>query len=121
SSGPAGRRTLDRRPRVRRGRRDTPERRARMLLVLFLMSLAGEPPAPAQPPFSPAAARGADAARTRCGSCHAVGRDDASPNPAAPPLREIRGRYPVEALEEAFAEGVVVGHDTPMPSFVLTP
>lgn len=92
-----------------------------MLLVLFLMSLAGEPPAPAQPPFSPAAARGADAARTRCESCHAVGRDDASPNPAAPPLREIRGRYPVEALEEAFAEGVVVGHDTPMPSFVLTP
>ena len=57
----------------------------------------------------------ADAA---CASCHAVGRSGASPLKAAPPFREIMTRYPAEDLEEALAEGIVVGHPA-MPNFQL--
>ena len=41
--------------------------------------------------------RGQMAVRSRCSSCHAVGLDDASPNPRSPPLRTI-GRI-MEALQ----------------------
>ncbi|MDB5422228.1 MAG: cytochrome c class [Brevundimonas sp.] len=64
------------------------------------------------------AERGGAFARARCSSCHAVGSDGDSPIAAAPPLREISRRYPVEQLGEAFAEGFVGAHST-MPEFVL--
>jgi len=52
-----------------------------------------------------------------CGSCHAVGRGD-SPDKAAPAFRTLGQRYPVEALEEALAEGVMTGHpDMPETKF----
>ena len=63
-------------------------------------------------------ARGALFARANCSSCHALGSVGQSPLPAAPPLREISRRYPVEQLGEAFAEGFVSTH-SPMPEFVL--
>ena len=53
------------------------------------------------------AAQGAVFARERCASCHAIGRTGDSPNAGAPPLRQISQRYPVEQLQEAFAEGLV--------------
>jgi mono/diheme cytochrome c family protein len=55
-----------------------------------------------------------------CARCHAIGSDDASTHPQAPPFRELSARYPLEALEEAFAEGISVGHPD-MPEFVATP
>lgn len=63
-------------------------------------------------------ARGALFAQAHCSSCHALGPTGASPLPAALPLREITGRYPVEQLGEAFAEGFVSTHSA-MPEFVL--
>ena len=95
-----------------------------MLLLLFLMGLFGDPPAPAAAlpaDLTASAVRGEAAVRSRCSACHAVGAGDLSPNPAAPPLREIRSRYPVDNLEEALADGILVAHDSPMPAFVLEP
>jgi mono/diheme cytochrome c family protein len=54
-----------------------------------------------------------------CTGCHAVGIAGESPNPEAPPLRKLAERYPLTHLEEAFAEGVLVGHPA-MPEFKLS-
>lgn len=54
--------------------------------------------------------RGRILVETHCAGCHAVGRADDSPMPAAPPLRDLHQRYPVESLEEALAEGLTTGH-----------
>jgi cytochrome c len=95
-----------------------------VLAVLLLAACTSADPAPALPTDSPpagefgSAERGAVFAREQCSACHAVGDDGASPLAAAPPLREISRRYPVEQLEEAFAEGFVTTHST-MPEFVL--
>jgi len=56
----------------------------------------------------------------RCGGCHAIGLDGASPHPDAPPLRDLFKRYPVYALEGAFLQGLEVGHRD-MPRFILEP
>ncbi len=55
-----------------------------------------------------------------CSGCHAVGERDKSPNPKSPPFRTLSQRYPLDALEEAFAEGIDTGHPE-MPRFVATP
>ena len=55
-----------------------------------------------------------------CGRCHGVGVDDESPHPQAPPFRTLSERYPIDAIEEAFAEGIVTGHPD-MPEFAATP
>ncbi len=55
-----------------------------------------------------------------CGPCHGVGKTDKSPHPQAPEFRTLGERYPVDALEEAFAEGIVTGHPD-MPEFEATP
>lgn len=65
------------------------------------------------------AMRGEGSVRRRCSACHAVSLDDLSPNPRSPPLRDIASRYPVDNLEEALAEGIYVGHKSPMPPFAL--
>jgi cytochrome c len=61
--------------------------------------------------------------QTHCATCHAIGRTGASPYAPAPPFRTLNERYDVEALAEALAEGIVVGHRgaRQMPQFVLTP
>lgn len=55
-----------------------------------------------------------------CAPCHAVGRSGASTHSEAPPLRTLGQRYPVEALQEALAEGMVTGHPD-MPEFKFSP
>jgi cytochrome c len=67
-----------------------------------------------------AVTRGLTFVSENCARCHAVGRDGSSPLAAAPPFRTLHERYPVEALEEALAEGIYVGHPA-MPVFVLEP
>lgn len=73
----------------------------------------------------PANAALADSARygevfvkTWCSMCHAIGLYDESPLAIAPPFRTLHESYPIESLEEAFAEGIVTGHPT-MPQFQL--
>jgi mono/diheme cytochrome c family protein len=54
--------------------------------------------------------------QAHCAACHAVGSRGASPNREAPPLRTLGQRYPIENLEEALAEGILVGHPA-VPQF----
>ena len=59
---------------------------------------------------------GRQIAEANCASCHAIATDDVSRHPVAPPLRELSKRYPIDALEEAFVEGIYSGHPD-MPQF----
>lgn len=76
---------------------------AAMLVVVAWVGAAGAEE-------DPAVGRGRAIARGACADCHAVGPSGSSPKAEAPPFREIGRKYPVESLEEALAEGVVVGH-----------
>ena len=59
-------------------------------------------------------------AEVHCARCHAIGLEGESPHPMAPAFRTLSHDYPVNALEEAFAEGVLVGHPE-MPEFRFEP
>ena len=67
---------------------------------------------------SPAEQRGLVFARTNCAQCHSIDPVGPSPLSEAPPFRQLHERYPVETLEEAFAEGIRTGHPS-MPEFRL--
>jgi mono/diheme cytochrome c family protein len=45
-----------------------------------------------------------------CGRCHAIDATGASPLAQAPPLREVYLKYPIDQLEEGFAEGMGSRH-----------
>lgn len=64
------------------------------------------------------AERGRLIAQEACATCHAIGRDDTSPNAQAPAFRDLGQRYPVEDLAESLAEGIVTGH-ADMPEVAL--
>ena len=69
---------------------------------------------------SPAEQRGRSYALHNCGKCHAIDRGSHSPLGAAPPLRTLHNRYPIETLAEALAEGISTGHPA-MPQVELEP
>lgn len=77
---------------------------------------------------SPAAAQGTDTlieqgrtlVEANCLRCHAVLTGEDSAHPEAPPLSSLSQHYPVDALEESFAEGIVTGHPD-MPEFEASP
>lgn len=72
--------------------------------------------------MAPDVAAGRAIAEANCARCHAIGESGDSPNPAAPPFRTLKTKWPVENLEEALAEGIVVGHETvEMPEFEFDP
>lgn len=73
---------------------------------------------PASAALADSAQRGLVFVKTNCAMCHAIGRYDESPLPMAPPLRTLHETYPIDSLEEAFAEGIVTGHPS-MPQFQL--
>ena len=58
-------------------------------------------------------------ATDNCARCHAINKTGASPNAKAPPFWQIAGKYELEFLQEALAEGIVTGHNN-MPEFILT-
>jgi mono/diheme cytochrome c family protein len=64
--------------------------------------------------------RGRDVADRNCSLCHAIAPGAASRHPQAPPFSTLGRRYPLEALAEALAEGIVVGHQG-MPQIMLEP
>ncbi len=65
-------------------------------------------------------ARGGAIAKENCGRCHDMTRTGKSPNALAPPFRTLLSKYSVDQLEEALAEGIVVGHSE-MPEFAFEP
>lgn len=84
---------------------------------LLLISLPGI--AVAQ---SASAKRGEVLLNTNCAECHATGVKGDSPNPKAPPFRTLGQRYKLDDLQEALAEGIVVGHGgAEMPHFIFEP
>ncbi len=83
---------------------------------------AGPPPAP---PIESTAtpqqiAQGEIIVERACASCHEVDPNATSPHPDAPNLSNLSQEYPVALLDEAFAEGIMVGHPD-MPEFKLQP
>lgn len=64
--------------------------------------------------------RGKAFARANCAGCHAIDRASKSRLEAAPPLRTLHRRYPIDSLGEALAEGIYTGH-ADMPAFELSP
>jgi len=64
--------------------------------------------------------RGRNLAQDMCSTCHAIGGEGESANAEAPPFRVIAERYSVWNLQEALAEGILVGHPD-MPQFTLEP
>lgn len=91
---------------------------------IALLLLFADPPARLSGPpadLEVSLVRGERLAQERCGGCHAIGAVGDSPMVVAPPFRDIPGRYPVEHLEEALAEGIIVAHDAVMPTFELEP
>lgn len=55
-----------------------------------------------------------------CARCHAIDKTGDSPFKEAPPFRTFASKWPLESLEEALAEGIVVGHPD-MPEFQFEP
>lgn len=94
----------------------------RALGLAFALGACAQSPPPAQPP-TPATANPAEGRRLAeiyCARCHAIGAEGESTHPMAPPFRTLSRNYPVNTLEEAFAEGILVGHRD-MPEFRLEP
>ena len=64
-------------------------------------------------------ARGHSILTEKCARCHAIERQGASPLPIAPPFRDLHKKYPIAAIAEALAEGIVTGHpEMPNTPFV---
>lgn len=62
--------------------------------------------------------RGRELALNLCSGCHAVAPNTQSPVPEAPPFDTFAQRFKIEDLEEALAEGIMVGHEKyQMPVF----
>ena len=70
--------------------------------------------------FSQWEAKGFAIASNHCSRCHAVTRSDISQHPKAPPFRILGRRYSLDSLQEALAEGIIVGHPD-MPEFEFPP
>lgn len=67
-----------------------------------------------------AADQGKAILEAKCGRCHGLEATGASPLPLAPPLREVYLKYPIDQLEEGFAEGMGSRHRD-MPQIQFSP
>jgi len=92
--------------------------RASLLLGFLLPPLILLPAAAAEHPVE----EGQAIVKANCSRCHAIGPTGESPNPKSPPFRTLSKKYPVQNLEEALAEGIIVGHENEqMPPFQFSP
>lgn len=78
-------------------------------------------PGLAQAQSDPAVGVGQALVELNCSRCHAVGPTGASPHTMAPPFRTLTERYPIDALEEAFASGHITSAHPDMPDFTASP
>lgn len=88
----------------------------RSLAIIVALTVLSAAPAAAAPSIE----RGEVLMQRHCARCHAVGKTGRSPVHAAPPMRELGQRYPLENLAEALAEGILTGHPA-MPEFRFGP
>jgi cytochrome c len=91
----------------------------RTLLPALAAMVFSSPPALADKALTE---RGRMVAKANCSRCHAIGKSGESANPKSPPFRALAKKYPLSNLEEALAEGILVGHEgSGMPQFKLAP
>ena len=83
----------------------------RLSLPLLLLLLAGSANGQGSPER-----RGRDLAEQMCASCHAVGRDGASPHADAPEFRALDRRIDLDSFMDRLREGLLSGHPD-MPTF----
>ncbi len=93
-------------------------RAAGLMLAAVLLAVAAGPGAAADE--RSAIREGEALLQLHCGRCHGIVRGQPSALKDAPEMADIAGRYPVEALAEALAEGIMTGHPE-MPEFVFEP
>ena len=91
--------------------------RVGLLGLVLLAGMAGHPSNHASAGDIEA---GRKMAERHCARCHAIGPEGESSHKDAPAFRTIGENWPVESLEEALAEGIVVGHPD-MPEFTFEP
>ncbi|MDQ0466574.1 mono/diheme cytochrome c family protein [Caulobacter ginsengisoli] len=80
--------------------------------LLFVGAAASQVP-------PPNLANGQAIAQARCAACHAIGPSGDSPLADAPKFRDLHKHFDVADLQEALAEGIIVGHG-PMPAWALS-
>lgn len=89
------------------------------IMIACLMALVTWP-ASTQAAGNDSVALGKELAELNCTTCHNIEKTGESPFAAAPPFRTIPQKYDPSELEEAFVEGIVVGHPA-MPEWEMTP
>ncbi len=87
-----------------------------LILALSIVLASAAAHAEAAPDDAGVIKQGESLVTKDCARCHAVGRNDASRHPQAPPFRTLSKHYPIESLEEALGEGIISGHPD-MPEF----
>lgn len=85
--------------------------RASLIAMLFLA---------ASPAVAQNSVAGQAISEKLCSRCHAIKPGQKSKHARAPTFSAIANRYSVWGLQEALAEGIVVGH-VDMPKFVFSP
>jgi len=93
------------------------------VLIAYIRSIQENPSQERRLEISPAsgsAEEGRRIAEINCATCHAIEATGESRHLMAPPFRTLSRSYPMNSLEEAFAEGILVGHPD-MPEFQLEP
>jgi mono/diheme cytochrome c family protein len=90
----------------------------RASLVVAAFAVCVLYPAEVDAQQQPAVQRGLNFVRANCARCHSIDKVSESPLRIAPPFRTLHLKYPVESLQEAFAEGIRTGHQN-MPEFRL--
>ena len=93
-------------------------RKTRHLIVAAWLAATALPAAAQQ--ADPVIAYGKALVEANCAACHGIGLTDESRHAEAPPFRVLWERYPIDALEESFVEGIATGHPD-MPQFTATP
>lgn len=87
------------------------------IVTMLVVALAAQTAAAAsEDDRRESAFRGKRIAEANCATCHAIAQLDASPLPAAPPLREIGRTIPAERLRELLRGAVFADHAV-MPDF----
>jgi cytochrome c len=77
-----------------------------LLGLCFAVLVLGAPLALAQD----GASEGKAILEAHCSKCHSLEATGASPLPQAPPMREVYLKYPIDQLEQGFAEGMGSRH-----------
>ena len=81
-----------------------------MCAIIALASCTAPAPRNLAHPTLASIDAGRRVAMSKCASCHAIDDMADSPNRAAPAFRTLWKRYPINALRQALAKGIIEGN-----------